>query len=121
MSNYTKAIAVYVLDELSKSDTARKAGDYSLAFAYLENAHVLGQGSTYWHVKVHCLMLLWGIEQRSPKEVVGQIIRIVGAAALTTIKAVPKGNTGGSIVSPVSPMPIKPKHAKIIARARESS
>ena len=51
-------------------------------------------------------MLLSGIETRDAKEVFGQVIRIIGAAALTAVKGVPAGNTGGSDVSPVVPMNI---------------
>lgn len=42
---FTKRVAAYVEFELEN------------AFTHLERAHVLGQESTYWHVKVHVLML----------------------------------------------------------------
>ena len=118
MSRFSKAIAPYVRAELNKASELQAQNDYPAAFTHLENAHVLGQESTYWHVKVHGLMLLWGFRQRDAGEIVGQLIRIVGAALLTAVKAVPGGNTGGSNVSPVAPMPIKPEHAEIIARAK---
>lgn len=120
MNNFSKNIAPYVNEEILKSIQAQGAGDYPSAFTYLENAHVLGQESTYWHVKVHYLMMLWGIKQKNIKEVLGQIIRIIGAVLLTAVKSVPVGNTGGSNVSPVKIMPIKPEHAAIIIRAKEN-
>ena len=118
LSNFSKAISPYVEEELLKSKKSLDSGDYSTAFTHLESAHVLGQESTYWHVKVHYLMLLWGIKQKDFNEILGQVIRILGAAALTAIKGVPVGNTGGSNVSPIKPLPIQPGHAKIIAKAK---
>ncbi|MEI6719740.1 MAG: DUF3703 domain-containing protein [Betaproteobacteria bacterium] len=76
------------------------------AFIHLERAHVLGQSSTLLHVRVHWHMLLWGIRQRSAREVFGQALRIAGAALLTPFGLVPAGNTGGANVSPLEPMPI---------------
>lgn len=118
MGRFSKNIAPYVKDELLKATQAQDSGDYSLAFTYLENAHVLGQESTYWHVKVHYLMMLWGIKQKNTNEVFGQVIRIIGAVLLTAVKGVPVGNTGGSNVSPLTLMPIKPEHAAIISKAK---
>ncbi|MFT4918131.1 MAG: hypothetical protein ACI8RU_000744 [Zhongshania aliphaticivorans] len=119
MSKFAKRIAPYVKAELEKADQLQKSGDYALAFTHLENAHVLGQASTYWHVKVHILMLRWGIKQNDRHEIFGQLIRIIGAAALTAIKGVPTGNTGGSNVSPIAEMPIKPEHEAIIAMLKD--
>jgi hypothetical protein len=65
-------------------------------------------------------MLRWAIKQRDINEAIGQIIRIIGAALLTAIKGVPTGNTGGSNVSPVKVMPIKPEHAEIIAKVKKT-
>lgn len=119
MGRFAKNIAPYVLAELGKAESASENGDHGTAFRHLENAHVLGQESTYWHIRVHWLMLLWGIRRKDAAEVFGQIVRILGAAALTSIKGVPIGNTGGSNVSPVKPMPISEGHAEIIAKARD--
>jgi hypothetical protein len=120
MNNFTKNITPYVQEQLSKADQSDRLGDVAESFVYLENAHVLGQESTYWHVKVHYLMLRWAIKQRDINEAIGQIIRIIGAALLTAIKGVQTGNTGGSNVSPVKVMPIKPEHAEIIAKVRKT-
>ncbi|ARN74026.1 DUF3703 domain-containing protein [Oceanicoccus sagamiensis] len=121
MSKFAKNIAPYITEELAKSEETLRLGDPAKAFMHLENAHILGQESTYWHVKVHYLMLLWGLKQGNSKEVFGQVIRIIGAALLTSIKGVPVGNTGGSNVSPITPMPIKPEQAEIIAKAKENA
>jgi hypothetical protein len=118
LNNFTKNITPYVQEQLSEADRSDRLSNVADSFVYLENAHVLGQESTYWHVKVHYLMLRWAIKQRDINEAIGQIIRIIGAALLTAIKGVPTGNTGGSNVSPVKVMPIKPEHAVIIAKVK---
>ena len=66
-------------------------------------------------------MLQWGIRNRNIKEVLGQLLRIVGAAVTTAIGLVPHGNTGGSNVSPFQRMPIQPRLATIIDQAKHQS
>lgn len=90
-------------------------------FAYLERAHVLGQASTREHVRVHWRMLLWAWRQRDAREFLGQLIRLSGAATKTFIGLVPMGNTGGANVSAVTPLPVDPELAAIIARAKSGS
>lgn len=51
-------------------------------------------------------MLSWGMRNRKPREIIGQITRILGAAVATPIGWVPIGNTGGANISPFKPMPI---------------
>ena len=104
--------------ELSFACEARQQQNDLVEFSHLGNAHVIGQESTYWHVKVHWLMLLWAVRNSNPKEFLGQIFRIVGAATKTAIGLVPQGNTGGANVSPFKIMPIRPEHASIIHRAK---
>lgn len=106
---------------MEQARSVEAAGDPGAAFKHLENAHVLGQESTYWHVKVHWRMLLWAWRYQQPRELCGQLLRIAGAAVLTAVGAVPTGNTGGSNVSPVKPMPISDEHAGIIAGAKQGA
>lgn len=115
-SNFSRMISPFVQAELKDARRARVSGDIRREFAHLERAHVLGQQSTYWHVKVHVLMLVWGIRNRSMREVFGQIFRIVGAATKTVFGLVPQGNTGGANVSPFKKMPIDPELANLIRR-----
>ena len=120
MSNFTKKISPYVEQELSLAYQARKNGLIDIEFSHLENAHVLGQESTYLHVKVHGLMLLWGWRNQQIKEVLGQALRILGAATKTAIGLVPEGNTGGVNISPFKVLPINAKHQAIISKAKHS-
>ena len=119
MSNrFSKNIAGFVEAELILAAQAKRAGDVTTEFGHLENAHVIGQESTYWHVKIHWLMLLWAVRNGQLKEGFGQSFRIVGAATKTAVGLVPQGNTGGANVSPFKVMPIKPELQTIISGAK---
>jgi hypothetical protein len=120
-SRFSKNITCFVLAELDLAIDARKSGDINTEFKHLENAHVLGQESTYWHVKVHVLMLLWALRNFQLKELFGQLFRIVGAALTTAFGLIPQGNTGGSNVSPFKVMPITHEHQIIINDAKSDS
>jgi hypothetical protein len=114
----SKRMRPYVEIELGAARDAEAAGHYAMAFAHFERAHVLGQSSTVQHVWVHVRMLLWGLRGRDGKEIVGQLGRIVGAAAKTWLGLVPLGNTGGSNVSAFKSMPIAADLAKLMASAQ---
>lgn len=118
ISEYGKNIRPFVQAEYGKALQARNDNDPSLEFRHLENAHVLGQASTFIHIKTHCLMWMWGFRQGNLNELLGQIFRIVGAASKTAIGLVPEGNTGGSNVSPFLKMKVQPEQAKLIQAAR---
>ena len=115
-----KRLGQFVEMELAAAGEAERAGDERLAFRHLERAHVLGQTSTVQHVRVHVRMLLWGLRHSRPREVLGQIVRIIGAAAKTWAGLVPRGNTGGANVSAFKPMAIPDDLAALIAAARAS-
>lgn len=116
--SFSKRIAPYVEAELADAVQARSAGNTQQEFTHLERAHVIGQESTYWHVKVHVLMLVWAVRNHSVREALGQVLRIVGAATKTAFGLVPQGNTGGANVSPFRKMPIAPELAALIQKAR---
>lgn len=117
-SKFTKSITPFVEEEIQLSQVANSKGENDRAFNHLENAHVLGQESTYWHVKVHFLMFVWSIKNRNAKEFFGQILRMVGALTKTAIGLVPIGNTGGSNISPFKKLPLKPEHRVAILKAK---
>ncbi|GAC22402.1 hypothetical protein GMES_0092 [Paraglaciecola mesophila KMM 241] len=96
-TNFRKNIRFVVLKELAKALKARHKGDYSQEFIHLEHAHVLGQNSTYWHTKIHCLMFAWARRQADKKEYIGQVLRIAGAVSKTAMGAVPQGTQGVAI------------------------
>lgn len=118
IGEFTKNIAPHVQAELESAKQERVNGDHEAEFHHLENAHVIGQESTLWHVRVHWQMLLWAIRNSKVKEFLGQLIRVFGAATKTAIGLVPMGNTGGTNVSPFKVMPINPEHQSIINKSK---
>ncbi|WP_339723151.1 DUF3703 domain-containing protein [uncultured Paraglaciecola sp.] len=119
--HFYKNIKPHVEQEITLAKQARTQGDAVIEFKHLENAHVLGQASTYLHTKVHILMLFWAMRQLNFKEGLGQVMRIVGAATKTAIGLVPSGNTGGTNVSPFKVLPISPQLAAILDKANNSA
>lgn len=101
----TPTIAQAFANEWLAAQSARQAGDLNRAFAHLERAHVLGQRHTRLHVRSHVGMLGVAWQRRDVREIVGQLTRIVAAAAFSRIW-VPEGNTGGANVSATQPMAI---------------
>lgn len=119
--NFSQKIASCIKYEIARANNARFAGNYQREFIHLERAHVLGQESTFWHIKVHLLMLMWAFRNNSIKEIFGQIIRILGAVVVTPLGLVPLGNTGGSNVSPFKKMPIDTELDSLIKKAKSGS
>lgn len=115
--SFTHAISPFVQQTIERARAAQAQGNPDEAFALLEEAHVIGQSSTRWHVHVHILMLFWAVRHGRVGEVMGQLPRILGAATKTALGLVPAGNTGGSNVSPFKRMPIAPAHQAIINQA----
>jgi uncharacterized protein DUF3703 len=99
------ALAAVFAAELNAAKAATIAGNAEMAFHHLERAHILSQRHTWKHVHVHWLMLCLGASLGAGREVLGQLSRIVAAAAFSRIW-VPIGNTGRANVSAVKPMPI---------------
>jgi hypothetical protein len=81
--------------EIRSAFEASGHGDAAHAFHRLERAHILSQRVTTRHVQVHWLMLKHGLAARDPREIFGQLVRIMAAAAFSRIW-VPAGNTGGT-------------------------
>jgi Protein of unknown function (DUF3703) len=118
MSRTATRIRSSVQHELDQARRAERAGDATTAFRHLERGHVLGQALTREHVRVHLQMLRWGLRQRKPREVAGQAWRMVAAALFTALGLVPHGNTGGSDVNGLRPMPVPPDLQQLIDAAR---
>jgi Protein of unknown function (DUF3703) len=109
----------HIDNEIKRADDAFIDGDLSTAFHCLERAHVLGQAITYQHTRIHWRMLKLGLKMQSPREIFGQIVRIVGAASKTPLGIYPTGNTGGANVWFFKPMPIPDDLREILKNANE--
>jgi hypothetical protein len=117
MNRFGKQIRPFVTQELLLARQAQSQGDGTAAFRHLERAHVLGQASTIQHVRVHGHMLAWALRHFRWHEVLGQLLRLAGAATKTPFW-IPTGNTGGANVNPFKPMPIPDDLQRTIALAR---
>ncbi|MDT0595437.1 DUF3703 domain-containing protein [Glaciecola petra] len=118
--NFTQSATPYVNKKMKQANDSFSNHDLEAGFKALEDAHVIGQHSTYHHTVVHYQMLKFGLKQRDNKEVFGQIIRIMGALTKTAIGLLPEGNTGGANVNPFKPMPISPENKAILNQIRQA-
>ena len=92
--------------ELDYAQSAESKGDFAVAKAHLERAHILGQRWYISHMESHYRMFRLALKQSDTKEVRGQIVRMIGAGPFHLAGWIPVGNTGGADVSPTLPMPI---------------
>tara|TARA_R110000868_G_scaffold70263_7_gene206571 strand:- start:122 stop:481 length:360 start_codon:yes stop_codon:yes gene_type:complete len=111
---YNQAIKPHIDAKLVVYLDAQSNHNEREAFATLEDAHVIGQHSTYYHCLIHYKMLRHGLENKDWQAVFGQVIRIIGAVTKTTIGLVPKGNTGGTNISPFKRLPISAANQAIL-------
>ena len=79
---------------------------YKTAFYHLENAHILGQKNIYRHTLSHYWMLIYALKKKNKREFFGQILRIFASIFFTLIW-VPRGNTGGTNISPIKILPVR--------------
>jgi hypothetical protein len=121
MSAFATRIRPHVQAELEAAALAEEAGLPLAAFHHLERAHVLAQAATTEHVRVHWHMFRFALKHRLHGEVVGQGLRLLLAAPLTAVGAIPSGNTGGSAVNGFQAMPIPADLQKLIDVARATS
>lgn len=98
--------------EMQLAAEATSAKALNLAFRHYERAHILSQKYTFAHTRSHIGMLRIGLIRKDMREIFGQCIRVIAALAFSKIW-VPIGNTGGTNVSALKPMPI-PEDLKIL-------
>ena len=110
----------YINSEIGFADKSLENGDLTAAFEHLERAHVLGQGITSDHTRIHWRMLKIGWKRKDARELFGQLVRIVGAATKTPFGIYPTGNTGGSNVWFFRPMPIAEDLKQILDKVKNS-
>lgn len=83
----------------------------------LEAAHIVGQTRFGPHWQVHCLMLSLAWEKRMPKEVLGQLLRLVLVPLGHRFKRLPIGNSGRADMSAFRAMKPSTEVLKVIAAA----
>ncbi len=115
--NVRRELTTAITNELTLAESLELDGDHDSAFYHLERAHVLGQASTRQHTRIHWRMFKLALKMRSPREIWGQIIRVVGAATKTPFGIFPRGNTGRADVWFFRPMPVPLDLQKILDEA----
>lgn len=117
---FYQAAKPYIDEKLTKASEATKRCEYDKGFAMLEDAHVIGQQSTYFHTLVHFWMLQHGLWLRDYKEVLRQLFRLIGALTKTALGLIPAGNTGGANVNPCKPMSVSQQNQAILAKIKHA-
>jgi len=104
--------------ELGEAIKLYKLNEFTGSFYHLERAHILGQNYIYPHTKSHWWMLKIGMKQHNFRDVLGQVTRMLASILFSRIW-VPSGNTGGSNVNPMKPMPIPEDLKKILSESKK--
>ena len=112
-----KKLQPFFKAELDRYQAELMKGKLQVAWQHLERAHIIGQAYPWHHSLVHWKMLRFGISIKSPKEVVGQIPRLLVGGVKSFVGTIPVGNTGGANVPPMRPMPIAPELQAIFEKA----
>ena len=92
--------------ELHQFREAEARGDLTSAWTRLERAHILSQAHAGPHIRVHCAMFTFAWRTRNPRELLGQLPRVLLAGPGSLLGRAPLGNTGGANVGIFTPMPI---------------
>ena len=91
-------------------------GRAAAAMSHFEAAHILGQRWTAAHVRSHVALLRWAVHGRRPREIIGQVTRIL-AAALFRWLWVPLVNPGGTRVGALARRPVPDELATLLGKA----
>ncbi|MGB4974360.1 MAG: DUF3703 domain-containing protein [Cyclobacteriaceae bacterium] len=111
------ALKPYFGLELISYHKALAHHNFTKAWRHLERAHVIGQAYPFAHSHIHWKMLLFGIKIKSAKEIVGQVPRLLVGGIKSFVGKIPVGNTGGSNIPPLKPLPLSEDIKSIFAQA----
>ncbi|MBL7777048.1 MAG: DUF3703 domain-containing protein [Chitinophagales bacterium] len=101
-----KSLYPFYKDELKKAKQLFNEDKFQQSWQHLERAHIIGQPYPFAHSFVHWKMLVFGIKTKNPKEIIGQIPRLLVGGVKSFVGNIPVGNTGGANVPPLQPMEI---------------
>lgn len=113
------ALKPFFQKELTEAENNFTKRRFQQSWQHLERAHILGQPYPFAHSFVHWKMLMFGIKTKNPKEIIGQIPRLLVGGVKSFVGNIPVGNTGGANVPPLQPMKI-PEDLKIIIISSKS-
>lgn len=118
---FSETIKPFVSKEIDLANNYYDGGEKTLAFYHLERAHVLAQQSPWQHFRAHGHMFWWAARTFAVKELLGQTLRLFGAATQGITGYYPPGNTGGADISPYKELPIPHELNELIDRAKAQS
>lgn len=104
---------------LAKAQLSYRAGDYTRAMGLLQDAHVIGQGLWWPHLRSHLWMLRIATVRRDWHEIRGQMLRIVLVPIGNATGRLPLGNTGDAKVNAFTPMPLPQRLQSILEKHYE--
>ncbi len=104
--NMPKGIRAHYRQELERYKTQFAQRNLQPAWRHLERAHILAQAWPREHSYVHWRMLQFGFFIKSPREIIGQIPRLLVGGVKSFVGHIPVGNTGGANVPALKPMAI---------------
>jgi hypothetical protein len=107
----------YYEKELRAYHASLQENNLQQAWQHLERAHVICQAYPFQHSYVHWKMLQFGIKIKSPKEVIGQVPRLLLGGVKSFVGKIPVGNTGGADIPPLKALPIDPEIMEIFEKA----
>ena len=105
--------------ELSAAARAEANDEPRRAWRHLERAHVLSQAHAGPHLRVHGRMFAFAWRSGDPRELLGQLPRLLLAAPGSWTGRAPRGNTGGADVGIFTPMEIPAELEGLLVGTRE--
>lgn len=106
-----------ILEGFGEARVAICSRDYGRAYHWIKRTHILTQRRTLLHAKSHVLMLFVGTRAQDPREVLGQIPRVIAALLFSRVW-VPRGNTGRARISAFQVMPLSPELESLLDEDR---
>jgi hypothetical protein len=90
--------------EIVESQLLFNENDFISSWKKLERAHIIGQPWAVEHTYSHWKMLLFAFKIKNPKEIIGQLPRLIIGGIKSYVGEIPTGNTGGANVNPLKKM-----------------
>lgn len=103
-----------ISEDLRIVNSAARSGNLAVAWALLEECHVLSQPWAWPHVRTHLSMFALAVRTVDVREALGQLARVVVAAPGSLAGRYPVGNTGRARVSMFAPMPVPPRLDRLL-------
>lgn len=107
--------------ELREYRVQFEKGNFETSWKSLERAHLIGQYYPIPHTGVHFRMLLFAIKKKDQKEILGQLLRLGVGWFGSLLNRIPVGNTGGSNIPILQPMPLPSDLVDLLSEADQES